>query len=94
MEDKQFLDYLQQVEAKAAEILTDKQEVIALDKRRNDDRVGMRALQKQTGNKTWITVGPLLLKMEAKKAEELLLQGKNNIRSNFNVISVGCLIMT
>lgn len=70
-----MLNHLRQVEAKAAEILTDKQEVIDLDKRRNDDRVGMRALQKEQSDKAWITVGPILLKMDAKKAEELLVRG-------------------
>lgn len=75
MEHQERLDYLQKIEEKGVEILTDRQEVIALDKRRNDDRVGMRALQKQKGDKTWITVGPLLLKMSSKKAEELLKEG-------------------
>lgn len=72
---KERLVYMQKIEEKAAEILTDRQEVIALDKRRNDDRVGMRALQKQKGDKTWITVGPLIIKMKSKDAEELLKEG-------------------
>lgn len=66
---------MQQVEEKAGKILTDRQEIIALDKRRNDDRVGMRALQKEKTKKTWVTVGPLLLKMPSKVAEELLIKG-------------------
>jgi len=87
-----MLDYLQKLEEKGVEILTDRQEVVALDKRRNDDRVGMRALQKQNHDKTWITVGPLLLKMPANKAEELLKEDQkqcdieiNKIRSNLKV---------
>lgn len=75
MEHQERLDYLQKIEEKGVEILTDRQEVVALDKRRNDDRMGMRAVQKQKGDKTWITVGPLLLKMSSKKAEELLKEG-------------------
>lgn len=74
-EQRDMLDYLQTVEAKAGEILTDRQEIVDLDKRRNDDRVGMRALQKQKDTKCWMTVGPLLLKMNSKRAEDLLLQG-------------------
>ncbi|XP_043282993.1 p53 and DNA damage-regulated protein 1 [Venturia canescens] len=87
-----MLNHLRQVESKAAEILTDKQEVIDLDKRRNDDRVGMRALQKEHHDKTWITVGPILLKMDTKKAEELLVKDQkecdiavNKIRSDLKV---------
>jgi hypothetical protein len=71
----QLLKYIQQIEEKGVEILTDRQEVVALDKRRNDDRVGMRALQKQKGDKAWITVGPILIKMKSKAAEELLKEG-------------------
>lgn len=66
---------MQKIEEKGVEILTDRQEVVALDKRRNDDRVGMRALQKQKGDKCWITVGPLLIKMNSKAAEDLLKEG-------------------
>lgn len=76
MNDQQkLLDHLEQVERKAGEILTDREEIVALDKRRNDDRVGMRALQKESCKKTWITMGPLLLKMPSKTAIELLEKG-------------------
>ncbi|KYM99398.1 Protein BAT4 like protein [Cyphomyrmex costatus] len=83
---------LQKVENKAGEILTDREEIVALDKRRNDDRVGMRALQKQSHEKTWITVGPLLLKMPSKAAEELLEKDQrecdtaiNKLRSDLKI---------
>ncbi|XP_015112604.1 p53 and DNA damage-regulated protein 1 [Diachasma alloeum] len=91
-EQREMLEYLQKIEDKAGEILTDRQEIVALDKRRNDDRVGMRALQKQKSDKCWITVGPLLLKMTSNEAEELLLQDQKNcdievnkLRSNLKV---------
>ncbi|XP_011883780.1 PREDICTED: p53 and DNA damage-regulated protein 1-like [Vollenhovia emeryi] len=71
-EHQRLLQHLEKVENKAGEILTDRGEIVALDKRRNDDRVGMRALQKQVHPKIWITVGPLLLKMPSKAAQELL----------------------
>lgn len=86
------LEHIQQVEEKANEILTDRQEVIVLDKRRNDDRVGMRALQKENCGKIWITIGSLLVKMPSKTAEELLVQDQrecdieiNKLRSNLKV---------
>lgn len=73
--ETEVIQHLQKVENKAGEILTSRQTIIDLDKRRNDDRVGMRALQKQKGDKTWITVGPLLIKMSSKDADELLKKG-------------------
>ncbi|XP_043605625.1 G patch domain and ankyrin repeat-containing protein 1 homolog isoform X2 [Bombus pyrosoma] len=86
------LKHIQQVEEKANEILTDRQEIIALDKRRNNDRVGMRALQKQNCEKLWVTIGPLLLKMPSKTAEELLVKDQrecnieiNKLRSNLKI---------
>ncbi|XP_012055604.1 PREDICTED: p53 and DNA damage-regulated protein 1 [Atta cephalotes] len=91
-EQHKLLEHLEKVENKAGEILTDREEIVALDKRRNDDRVGMRALQKQTHEKTWITVGPLLLKMSSKAAEELLVKDQrecdtaiNKLRSDLKI---------
>ncbi|KAG7201913.1 hypothetical protein KM043_004624 [Ampulex compressa] len=91
-DQQQMLKHLEQVENKAGEILTDRQEIIALDKRRNEDRMGMRALQKQKTAKTWVTVGPMLLKMSTKNAEELLVRDQrecdieiNKIRSDLKI---------
>lgn len=79
-----MLEHLQRVEEKAGEILTDRQEIVALDKRRNDDRVGMRAIQKETNKKCWLTLGPILIKMSAKDTEELLVQGKLHSKINMH----------
>ncbi|KAH0541202.1 p53 and DNA damage-regulated protein 1 [Cotesia glomerata] len=76
-EQKQMLDHLEEVEKKAGEILTDRQEIVSLDKRRNDDRVGMRELQKQNIEKCWITLGPILIKIPSKKAQQLLVKDQN-----------------
>lgn len=91
-DQQKALKHIQKVEEKANEILTDRQEIIALDKRRNNDRVGMRALQKQNCEKLWITIGPLLLKMPSKTAEELLVKDQtecnieiNKLRSNLKI---------
>nr|XP_033341174.1 p53 and DNA damage-regulated protein 1 [Megalopta genalis] len=86
------LKHIELVEEKAGEILTDRQEIIALDKRRNDDRVGMRALQEEKCKNSWVTVGPLLFKMPSKTAEELLVKDQrecdieiNKLRSNLKI---------
>ncbi|XP_032682573.1 p53 and DNA damage-regulated protein 1-like isoform X2 [Odontomachus brunneus] len=54
---EKILEHLEQVEYKAGEILTDLDEIVALDKRRNDNRVGMKFLEKEPYKKTWITIG-------------------------------------
>ncbi|XP_057323912.1 p53 and DNA damage-regulated protein 1-like isoform X2 [Microplitis mediator] len=76
-EQKEMLEYLEKVESKAGEILTDRQEIVSLDKRRNDDRIGMRELQKQKTDKCWLTLGPILIKIQNKKAQQLLVQDQN-----------------
>ncbi|CAB0035905.1 unnamed protein product [Trichogramma brassicae] len=83
---KKMLDYLTTIEEKGVEILIDKQEIIGLDKRRNDDRVGMRALQQQKADKCWITVGPLVMKMDSKKAEELLKNDQKQCDIQINIL--------
>ncbi|KZC11032.1 p53 and DNA damage-regulated protein 1 [Dufourea novaeangliae] len=52
----------------------------------------MRALQKEKCNKTWVTVGPLLLKLPSKSVEELLMKDQkecdieiNKLRSDLKV---------
>lgn len=91
-ESEKLFKHLHEVEMKAGEILTDRQEIVALDKRRNEDRMGMRALEKDKSKKTWISVGPLLLKMPNEKARELLVQDQkecdvaiNKLRSNLKI---------
>jgi len=69
------LEYLEEVEKLGEEILRDKQEVVALDRRRNQNREALRALC-QDGGKTWLTLGSLLVKMPGDKAKELLERGK------------------
>jgi hypothetical protein len=70
------LEYLEEVERLGEEIVRDKQEVVALDRRRNQNREALRALQRQDCGKTWLTLGSLLVKMSADKAKQLLDQGK------------------
>ncbi|XP_012265880.1 p53 and DNA damage-regulated protein 1 [Athalia rosae] len=85
-DEQKTLKYLEEVEAKAEEILRDRQEVIMLDKRRNDDRMGERALQKQKSDKTWMAVGPLLIKMKTKSAQELLVKDQRECDIEINKI--------
>lgn len=89
---KQILQHLQEVEEKAGEILTDRQEIVALDRRRNDDRVGMRQLQNVSCKKAWTTVGPLLIKLPSEKVTDLLEKDQqecsieiNKLRSNLKI---------
>lgn len=72
------LEYLEAVERLGEEIVCNKQEVVALDRLRNQNREALGALR-QGGGKTWLTVGSLLVKVPVDNAKELLQQGKSQL---------------
>uniref|UniRef100_A0A0A9YK80 p53 and DNA damage-regulated protein 1 n=1 Tax=Lygus hesperus TaxID=30085 RepID=A0A0A9YK80_LYGHE len=63
---------LTEIEHVANEILRDKSEIVALDKRRNGNREGIRALMKEKKKTSWMAVGPVLIKLRTEKAKTLL----------------------
>ena len=73
---KKTMEILISTERVADKILTNKQEIIALDKRRQDTREAIRDLKKSDEQKTWITIGSMLVKLKRDKALELLTKGK------------------
>lgn len=86
------LQHLEEVESLGEEILTDRSEIVALDKRRQDNREGLRALSKCTDKKTWMALGPLLIKLPKEKAQDLMQKDQvqvdaeiNKLRSNLKV---------
>lgn len=70
------INLLIETERLADKILQNKQEIVALDKRRQDTREAIRELGKSEEKKAWITVGSMLIEMKKDKALELLQTGK------------------
>ncbi|KAK6630111.1 hypothetical protein RUM44_005662 [Polyplax serrata] len=86
------LQYLQELETIGEEILADRQEIIALDRKRNETREGLRELKKIESEKIWFTLGPLLVKHPTNKVKELLKKDQvqvdaeiNKLRSNLKI---------
>jgi len=78
--EKATMEYLFRVEQQAEKILVDKSEVIALDKKRNNNRMAIRALiNNKIQDKTWMAVGPCLVKVPCEKATTMLQEGILNI---------------
>lgn len=88
--EQKCLEIIKSTETVADKILMNKQELVALDKRRQENRQAIRRLEndgkedseeteKQTKTKkkkkVWITIGSLLVKMELEKALKLLKRG-------------------
>lgn len=72
---KLTIKQLHAIELEAESILRDKTEIVALDKRRNGNREALRALTKEKEKKTWVTLGPILVKMPVTTANSLLNKG-------------------
>lgn len=76
--EKTTMEYLFRVERQAEKILVDKSEIVALDKRRNNNRMAIRALincKTPHDYKTWMAVGSCMVKVPIKKAKTLLEEG-------------------
>lgn len=73
--NKKVLEILMNSERLADQVLQNKQEIIELDRRRQSTREAIRNLGKSDEQNTWITIGPILVKMEKEKATDLLKKG-------------------
>ncbi|XP_047117148.1 G patch domain and ankyrin repeat-containing protein 1 homolog isoform X1 [Schistocerca piceifrons] len=78
------LRLLSEIEEIGEEILRDRNEVVALDRRRNQTREALRAIQKSTADKVWVSVGSLLIKIPEKKATEMLKRDQIQVDVEIN----------
>lgn len=85
MQDQEnVLKYLVSVEKLANEILSDKREIILLDKRRNQNREALRDLSKSSQNKCWVTVGSVLIKHNIDATKSLLEADQKQLNIDIN----------
>ncbi|XP_049816745.1 p53 and DNA damage-regulated protein 1 [Schistocerca nitens] len=78
------LRLLSEIEEIGEEILRDRNEVVALDRRRNQTREALRAIQKSAADKVWVSVGSLLIKIPEKKATEMLKRDQIQVDVEIN----------
>lgn len=73
---QQVLEYLRQVEEIAEKILTDKHQIVDLDRKRNCNREGLRGLVKEmkqgANKKSWVCIGSTFLKLEKGMIKEFM----------------------
>lgn len=85
MEDQEkVLKYLVAVEKLAEEILSDKREIVLLDKRRNQNREALRELSKSGQRKSWLTVGSVLVKHDIEATKSLLEADQKQLNIDIN----------
>lgn len=82
-------EILRDTERVADQVLMRKQELIALDKRRQETREAIRTIRKNyphQDSKVWITVGSMLIKQKQPKALEMLEKDAEQIEKEINQI--------
>ncbi|PZC87063.1 hypothetical protein B5X24_HaOG201299 [Helicoverpa armigera] len=85
MQDQEkVLKYLVSVEKLADEILSDKREIVMLDKRRNQNREALRDITKSCQNKCWVTVGSVLIKHNDEATKSLLEADQKQLNIDIN----------
>ncbi|XP_055917833.1 uncharacterized protein LOC129950069 [Eupeodes corollae] len=87
-DEEKIVEIITATEEVADEILVNKQELVALDKRRQYTREAIREIEKNCPDekKLWITLGSTLVKMERNKALELLKNDQVVIAAEINKI--------
>ncbi|CAH0600515.1 unnamed protein product [Chrysodeixis includens] len=85
MQDQEkVLKYLVSVEKLAEEILSDKREIVMLDRRRNHNREALRDLSKSAQQKCWVTIGSVLIKHNLEAARSLLEADQKQLNIDIN----------
>jgi len=89
------LDYLKQVEELAEDVLTDKQQIVDLDKMRNTNREAIRALRttlkSDPNHKSWMNIGGQFLKYKATEGIRMLEADQKELDNQINTLRNGLL---
>ncbi|XP_041457247.1 p53 and DNA damage-regulated protein 1-like [Lytechinus variegatus] len=90
------LTHLGELEALAEEILTEKQQIVDLDRKRNQSREAVRALKNQTESqkskkevKTWVSFGNTFIKFPAKNVKMMLTNDQKKLDEEINDLRNG-----
>ena len=88
-----LLVYLKEVELAAEDVLSDKQEIVDLDRKRNLNREALRAIDKSCkahwqgdASKTWLALGNSFLKVPSKTAIAMLEEDQVKLDSEINIL--------
>nr|XP_039256129.1 p53 and DNA damage-regulated protein 1-like [Styela clava] len=84
------LKYLTEVEEQAEDILSDKQQIVDLDKRRNMNREALRAIKNGVAapnkSKTWLNFGGMFIKLPSSAATDMLTTDQHYLDEEINSV--------
>ncbi|XP_037823776.1 p53 and DNA damage-regulated protein 1 [Lucilia sericata] len=87
--EQKCMEILKSTEEVADQVLVNKQELINLDRRRQQNREAIRELEKnpeQQEKKVWTTIGSMLVKLDRQKALELLKKDQTQIEREIKIL--------
>ncbi|XP_073812245.1 pdrg1 prefoldin-like subunit [Musca autumnalis] len=87
--EQKCMEILKTTEEVADKVLVNKQELVALDKRRQQNREAIRELEKnseKSEKKVWTTIGSMLVKLDKDKALELLKKDQQQIEREIKIL--------
>ncbi|XP_021495403.1 p53 and DNA damage-regulated protein 1 isoform X3 [Meriones unguiculatus] len=86
-EAERVLQYLVEVEELAEAVLTDKQQIVDLDTKRNRNREGLRALQKDlSSSDVMVCFGNMFIKMPHPKTKEMIQRDQEHLDKEIEML--------
>ena len=87
----EVVSYLEQVECAAEDILSDRQQIVELDQRRQDTRMAARIVKvnKNKDKKQWVSFGNMFIKLPTSYTSELLDRDYKNLGEEISEIRDG-----
>ncbi|EDO37037.1 predicted protein [Nematostella vectensis] len=78
---------LVELEERANEILTDRQQIVELDRKRNSNREALSALNKKsTGDKSWVCFGNMFMKLPDSKTKDMIIQDQRIVEQELQTL--------
>ncbi|OWF40091.1 p53 and DNA damage-regulated protein 1-like [Mizuhopecten yessoensis] len=90
METEQLLYHLAEIEELAEDIISDKHQMVELDKKRQKTREAIRLLSKdKKSQKTWVCFGNMFIKLPKEDTKKLLEKDFNGLDTEIADVSKG-----
>ncbi|KAI5622984.1 p53 and DNA damage-regulated protein 1, partial [Silurus asotus] len=91
MECKRVMEYLTEVEVAAEDVLSDKQQIVELDGRRNRNREAMNALKNNTcdNDKVKVCFGNMFIKFPKESTKSMIQKDQEQLEKEINELRKG-----
>ncbi|XP_071397204.1 p53 and DNA damage-regulated protein 1 isoform X2 [Centroberyx affinis] len=88
-ESKRVLEYLTEVEEAAEDVLTNKQQIVDLDSKRNRNREALNALRNDIPDSVKVCFGNMFIKFPKSKTREMIQKDQEQLDKEINDLRKG-----